>query len=94
MPAENSANAFQVIKGDFVTTEDGTGIVHAAPTFGSDDYKVANEAGVPGMLVKDKNGNLVPLVNLQGSLEQKFLILQGCMSKTNTIAKKKFLKNP
>jgi len=71
LPAENPENAFQVIKGDFVTTDDGTGIVHAAPTFGADDYKVANESGVPGMLVKDKNGNLVPLVNLQGKFREE-----------------------
>ncbi len=57
---------FRVIAGDFVTTEDGTGIVHIAPTFGADDAKVAKEAGVPPMLVLDENGNTVPLVDLQG----------------------------
>jgi isoleucyl-tRNA synthetase len=66
LPAENPEKAFVVIPGDFVTTEDGTGIVHTAPTFGADDAKVAKEAGVPPMLVKDENGNLVPLVDLQG----------------------------
>ncbi len=66
LPAENSENAFQVIGGDYVTTEDGTGIVHIAPTFGADDSRVATEAGVPPMLVKDEKGNLVPLVDLQG----------------------------
>ncbi len=65
-PAENPEAAFQVIGGDFVTTEDGTGIVHTAPTFGADDARVAAEAGVPGLLVKDERGNLVPLVDLQG----------------------------
>ena len=65
-PAENTEAAFQVIGGDFVTTEDGTGIVHTAPTFGADDARVAAEAGVPGLLVKDERGNLVPLVDLQG----------------------------
>ena len=65
-PAENPESAFQVIGGDFVTTEDGTGIVHTAPTFGADDARVAAEAGVPGLLVKDERGNLVPLVDLQG----------------------------
>lgn len=66
LPYENAENAFQVIPGDFVTTEDGTGIVHTAPTFGADDAKVANDAGVPGLLVLDENGNPVPLVDLQG----------------------------
>jgi len=65
-PYENAENAFQVIPGDFVTTEDGTGIVHTAPTFGADDARVAKDAGVPPMLVLDKNGNPVPLVDLQG----------------------------
>ncbi|WP_046743270.1 isoleucine--tRNA ligase [Kordia zhangzhouensis] len=68
LPYENAANAFRVISGDFVTTEDGTGIVHTAPTFGADDAKVAKEATpeVPPMLVLDENGNPVPLVDLQG----------------------------
>lgn len=65
-PDQTPENAFQVIAGDFVTTEDGTGIVHAAPTFGADDSRVAKAAGIPPMLVKDKNDNLVPLVDLQG----------------------------
>ena len=65
-PAEDADKAFVVIPGDFVTTEDGTGIVHTAPTFGADDAKVAKDAGVPPMLVEDENGNLVPLVDLQG----------------------------
>ena len=66
LPYENAENAFQVIPGDFVTTEDGTGIVHTAPTFGADDARVAKDAGVPPMLVLDANGNAVPLVDLQG----------------------------
>src|SRR5690554_3705245 len=68
LPYQNPENAFRVISGDFVTTEDGTGIVHTAPTFGADDAKVAKEATpeVPPMLVLDKDGNAVPLVNLQG----------------------------
>lgn len=67
-PHDNPENAFRIISGDFVTTEDGTGIVHTAPTFGADDAKVAKEAvpEVPPMLVQDENGNLVPLVDLQG----------------------------
>lgn len=68
LPYQNPENAFRVISGDFVTTEDGTGIVHTAPTFGADDAKVAKEAvpEVPPMLVLDENGILVPLVDLQG----------------------------
>ena len=67
-PHDNPENAFRVISGDFVTTEDGTGIVHTSPTFGADDAMVAKQAvpEVPPMLVKDENGNLVPLVDLQG----------------------------
>lgn len=65
-PAENADQAFRVILGDFVTTEDGTGIVHIAPTFGADDARVAKENGIPPMLVKDSQDNLVPLVDLQG----------------------------
>ena len=71
LPAENPENAFQVISGDFVTTEDGTGIVHTAPTFGADDAKVAKEAGVPPMLVRDDQDNLVPLVDLQGRFRKE-----------------------
>ncbi|MFC5047924.1 isoleucine--tRNA ligase [Aquimarina hainanensis] len=68
LPNDTPENAFRVITGDFVTTEDGTGIVHTAPTFGADDALVAKQATpeVPPMLVKDDNGNLVPLVDLQG----------------------------
>ena len=68
LPNDNPENAFRVIAGDFVTTEDGTGIVHTAPTFGADDAMVAKLASpeVPPMLVKDENDKLVPLVNLQG----------------------------
>ncbi|MBJ2176427.1 isoleucine--tRNA ligase [Aureibaculum sp. A20] len=68
LPYQNPENAFRVIAGDFVTTEDGTGIVHTAPTFGADDAMVAKQAEpeVPPMLVLDENGNPVPLVNLQG----------------------------
>ena len=68
LPYENAENAFRVIAGDFVTTEDGTGIVHTAPTFGADDALVAKQAvpEIPPLLVLDENGNTVPLVNLQG----------------------------
>ena len=59
LPAENPENAFRIIHGDYVTTSDGTGIVHTAPTFGADDALVAKQAKpqIPPMLVKDKNGD-------------------------------------
>ena len=84
LPYQNPENAFRVIAGDFVTTEDGTGIVHTAPTFGADDAKVAKEAipEVPPMLVLDANGNPVPLVDLQG----KFIAGLGVYSE-------KYVKN-
>ncbi|RTY89981.1 isoleucine--tRNA ligase [Flavobacterium sp. RSP46] len=68
LPYQNAENAFRVISGDFVTTEDGTGIVHTSPTFGADDARVAKEATpeIPPMLVLDENGTPVPLVDLQG----------------------------
>lgn len=59
-------NAFRVIAGDFVTTEDGTGIVHAAATFGADDFRACQENGVPGVFVKDENGKDVPIVDKRG----------------------------
>jgi isoleucyl-tRNA synthetase len=79
LPYQNPENAFRVISGDFVTTEDGTGIVHTAPTFGADDAKVAKEATpeVPPMLVLDGNGNPVPLVDLQGKFIQGLGDLSG-----------------
>jgi len=64
--ADLEQNGFRVIAGDFVTTADGTGIVHIAPTFGADDFRVAREAGVPAVMVKDELGKDVPLVNKQG----------------------------
>ncbi|MDP4998727.1 MAG: isoleucine--tRNA ligase [Saprospiraceae bacterium] len=60
------APAFKVLLGDFVSTEDGTGIVHIAPTFGADDFKVAKKYGIPALLVKDEQGNATPLVDAQG----------------------------
>ncbi len=79
LPNDNPENAFRVISGDFVTTEDGTGIVHTAPTFGADDAFVAKLATpeVPPMLVKDENGNLVPLVDLQGKFRPELQELAG-----------------
>ena len=67
-PMERVSEAFRIIPGDFVTTEDGTGIVHTAPTFGADDARVAAAAGVPPMLIDDGTGQGVPLVDLQGRI--------------------------
>ena len=64
--------AFRVINGDFVTTEDGTGIVHIAPTFGADDDRVAKAAGVPPLMMIDKDGNRRPMVDMTG----KFYLLE------------------
>ncbi len=58
--------AFRIIPGDYVTTEDGTGIVHIAPTFGADDAKVAKDAGIPSLFVIDKAGDTRPMVDFQG----------------------------
>ncbi|WBA41160.1 isoleucine--tRNA ligase [Hymenobacter canadensis] len=63
---ENEENAFRVIPGDFVTTEDGTGIVHISPTFGADDFRVAQLAGVPALMVADDEGKLGPIVDRTG----------------------------
>ncbi len=78
-PVDHPENAYRVIFGDFVTTEDGTGIVHTAPTFGADDAKVAKEASpeVPPLLILDENNNKVPLVDLQGKFRSEMGSLAG-----------------
>ena len=78
-PIDYPENAYRVILGDFVTTEDGTGIVHTAPTFGADDAKVAKEATpeVPPLLILDENNNKVPLVDLQGKFRPEIGSLAG-----------------
>ena len=71
--------AFRVIPGDYVTTEDGTGIVHIAPTFGADDAFVARQAGIPSLFMINKRGETRPMVDLQGKfylmeeLDEKFV---------------------
>ena len=60
------SDAFRIIPGDYVTTEDGTGIVHIAPTFGADDAKVAKDAGIPSLFIIDKAGDTRPMVDFQG----------------------------
>ncbi|MBT8285943.1 MAG: class I tRNA ligase family protein, partial [Flavobacteriaceae bacterium] len=79
LPYQHSENAFRVISGDFVTTEDGTGIVHTAPTFGADDALVAKQASpeVPPLLVLDEYENPVPLVDLQGKFRPEMKELAG-----------------
>ena len=78
-PFNNHENAYRVISGDFVTTDEGTGIVHTAPTFGADDALAASKANppVPPLLTKDENGELVPLVNLQGKFINNLKIIGG-----------------
>ncbi len=94
LPYQNPENAFRVISGDFVTTEDGTGIVHTAPTFGADDAKVAKEAKpeVPPMLVLDAHGNPVPLVDLQGKFTSHLASLDNPAGKELELAGK-YVKN-
>ena len=70
--ADASAQAFRVIPGDYVTTEDGTGIVHIAPTFGADDAFVAKAAGIPGLYMINKKGETRPMVDLTG----KFYLME------------------
>lgn len=63
---DRTEEAFRIISGDYVTTEDGTGIVHIAPTFGADDAKVARDAGIPSLFIIDKAGDTRPMVDFQG----------------------------
>ena len=79
LPYQNPEDAFRIIAGDFVTTDDGTGIVHTAPTFGADDAKVAKEAipPIPPLLILDENENPVPLVDLQGKLRTEVGLVGG-----------------
>lgn len=83
---EMSDCAFRVIPGDYVTTEDGTGIVHIAPTFGADDAKVAKDAGIPSLFLINKKGETRPMVDLEGKyytideLDDNFI--SACVDKT------------
>jgi len=72
-PFYSAENAFQIISGDFVTTEDGTGVVHISPTFGADDFRVAKQNGIPALTVKDEAGNELPTVDRKG----KFISVIG-----------------
>ncbi|MAJ98134.1 MAG: isoleucine--tRNA ligase [Flavobacteriales bacterium TMED288] len=75
-PYQGCENAFRIISGDFVTTDDGTGIVHIAPTFGADDSIVAKKFNIPSLLVMNKNNQPIPIVNFQG----KFISGMGDLS--------------
>jgi isoleucyl-tRNA synthetase len=65
-PFYNVDKAFQVVSGDFVTTEDGTGVVHTSPTFGADDFRVAKQHGIPALTIQDDAGNELPTVDKKG----------------------------
>lgn len=75
-------NAFRVIIGDFVTTEDGTGIVHIAPSFGADDFRVAKQHNIATIYVKDADGNNMPLVDKQGKFVKEVTDFAGMHVKT------------
>ena len=79
LPYKNPENAFRIISGDFVNTDEGTGIVHTAPTFGADDAKAAKDANpeVPPMLIYDEDNQLVPLVDLNGRFRPEVGFLGG-----------------
>ena len=91
------AEAFRVIPGDYVTTEDGTGIVHIAPTFGADDAKVAKDAGVPSLFIIDKAGDTRPMVDFRGKyfvkddIDEKFL--EACVNESYWKHSGDFVKN-
>ena len=72
-PFYSADKAFQVVAGDFVTTEDGTGVVHTSPTFGADDFRVAKQHGIPALTILDETGAEVPTVDKKG----KFIIQIG-----------------
>ncbi|HPH45607.1 MAG TPA: isoleucine--tRNA ligase, partial [Chryseolinea sp.] len=72
-PLYDGDKAFRVIAADFVTTEDGTGIVHSSPTFGADDFRVSKQNGIPPMTIKDEIGSEVPTVDKKG----KFISIIG-----------------
>ena len=78
------APALTVLAGDFVTIEDGTGIVHVAKTFGADDYRVSVKYGVPGVLVRDENGNEAPIVDKQGRFVKEITDFAGMYVKNYT----------
>ena len=95
--AEASAKAFRVILGDYVTVEDGTGIVHIAPTFGADDAFVARQAGIPSLFMINKRGETRPMVDFTGKfflteeLDEKFVA--ECVNADYKEYEGRFVKN-
>ena len=89
--------AFRIIPGDYVTTEDGTGIVHIAPTFGADDAKVAKDAGIPSLFIIDKAGDTRPMVDFTGKyflkedMNEEFL--EKCVNESYWKHSGDFVKN-
>lgn len=86
-PLHVQENAFVVVAGDFVTTEDGTGVVHTSPTFGADDFRVAKQNGIPPLTVRDENGNEVPTVDKRGKFVSeigKYLVEEVAKYKIKT----------
>jgi isoleucyl-tRNA synthetase len=86
-PLHDQENAFVVVAGDFVTTEDGTGVVHTSPTFGADDFRVAKQNGIPPLMVRDENGNEVPTVDKKGKFVSeigKYLVEEVAKYKIKT----------
>ena len=69
--------AFTVVAGDYVTTEDGTGLVHLAKTFGADDFRTLEQHGIPGVMVQDENGKEAPIVNQQGRFVKEITDFAG-----------------
>ena len=92
-PTGNQDNAFKLFVGDFVNTEEGTGIVHISPTFGSDDYSLAKKQDIPFILAEDSNGDKVPLVDLQGKFVDQVTDFKGLYVKMNTTIKQICLQN-
>ena len=94
---EMESEAFRIILGDYVTTEDGTGIVHIAPTFGADDAKVAKDANVPALYLISKKGETRPMVDLQGKyynideLDANFV--KACVSEKYNLHAGDYVKN-
>jgi isoleucyl-tRNA synthetase len=86
--AQQNPKAYHVIAGDFVSTEDGTGIVHISPTFGADDKRVADIAGISGLFVKDAAGDLSPIVDKSGRYVPEMGLWAGRYVKTEYAAEK------
>ena len=89
LPEESTNKIFSVVDADFVTTNDGTGVVHLAPTFGADDFAVAKKNNLPLMLIKNSNGDIVPIVDLAGKFVGGLGEFSGRFVKTDFCDNKK-----